>query len=263
MKSIHKSFSWTIADTNAAYKVVDSTLIKNKETGVPLDIVYFFANTELDPGQELQSIIFYINNKIQNITFKRKKDGRHKIVLKDPENILKLNDLVVGTDEIWFERDLAHDNIFHVYTRCSNINTTIYPVQNVIKEASAKYSVNQRIGQQYFRKNVIDECSGQCVVTELKEQNPSVLIASHIKPWQVSSIIEKYDGANGLLLSPHIDKLFDKGLITFNDNKKIITSPLLNDDVLRLWKIDSNKSFQLTKRQQLYMEYHQNQVFKT
>ena len=68
MKSIHKSFSWTIADTNAAYKVVDSTLIKNKETGVPLDIVYFFANTELDPGQELQSIIFYINNKALWIT---------------------------------------------------------------------------------------------------------------------------------------------------------------------------------------------------
>jgi hypothetical protein len=262
MKNTYKSFSWSIVDKNVAYKVVDKTLIKDKETGVPLDIVYFFANTELDNGQELQSITFYINNKVQNITFKRKKDGRHKIVLKDPENILKLGELLIGNDEVWFERDLAHDNVFHVYTRCSNINTTIYPDQTVIKETSAKYSVNQRIGQQYFRKNVIDECLGRCVVTKLKEQDPSILIASHIKPWLDSSYIEKVDGANGLLLSPHIDKLFDKGLITFDDSKNIITSSLLNDDVLKLWKIDINKSFQLTKRQQLYMEYHQNQVFK-
>ncbi|MGL6476290.1 HNH endonuclease [Aeromonas hydrophila] len=43
-------------------------------------------------------------------------------------------------------------------------------------------------------------------------------VASHIKPWSESNNTKHLDGNNGLLLPPHIDKLLDRGWITFSDS---------------------------------------------
>ena len=58
-------------------------------------------------------------------------------------------------------------------------------------------------------------------------------IASHIKPWTKSNDFEKLDGNNRLLLSPHVDKLFDTGYISFEGNDSMIISPRLNIDTLK------------------------------
>ncbi|MEI6914209.1 MAG: HNH endonuclease signature motif containing protein, partial [Armatimonadota bacterium] len=47
--------------------------------------------------------------------------------------------------------------------------------------------------------------------------NPTHLIASHIKPWRESNNDERLAGGNGLLLTPSIDHLFDRGFITFGE----------------------------------------------
>jgi len=39
------------------------------------------------------------------------------------------------------------------------------------------------------------------------------LVASHTKPWRDSTNEERLNGENGLLLTPTIDHLFDKGFI--------------------------------------------------
>src|SRR5256885_16576834 len=49
-----------------------------------------------------------------------------------------------------------------------------------------------------------------------------LLVASHIKPWKDSTNQERLDGHNGLLLSPHVDRLFDRHLISFTDDGQII-----------------------------------------
>ena len=49
-----------------------------------------------------------------------------------------------------------------------------------------------------------------------------ILIASHIVPWKEASDNERLDVENGILLSPTIDALFDKHLISFNDDGSII-----------------------------------------
>lgn len=66
------------------------------------------------------------------------------------------------------------------------------------------------------------------------------------------------DGHNGLLLAPHVDKLFDSYLITFSEDNKIRVSTRLQGkgDVLKAWGIDAQKKYLLTKKQQKYMEHH-------
>jgi predicted restriction endonuclease len=54
-----------------------------------------------------------------------------------------------------------------------------------------------------------------------------MLIGSHIKRWKDSSDAEKLDENNGLLLCAHHDALFDKHLISFEDNGDLIVSTTL------------------------------------
>ena len=101
-----------------------------------------------------------------------------------------------------------------------------------------------------------------CRVTGLT--TPRHLIASHIKPWSISNNTEKIDGSNGLLLSPHVDHLFDKGFISFENAGDIKVSRELDPQVLKRWSIDikSNVSH-FDSRQSEYLEYHRKEVFIT
>jgi hypothetical protein len=99
------------------------------------------------------------------------------------------------------------------------------------REAVAKY----RCAQGLFRRRVLVLEASRCRVTE--ETNPDLLRASHIKPWRTSDDTEKQDGDNGLLLAPHVDALFDKGLISFADDGSMLLSEGLDSAVLQRWGI--------------------------
>jgi hypothetical protein len=64
---------------------------------------------------------------------------------------------------------------------------------------------------------------------------PRHLKASHIKPWRDATDAERLDGANGLLLSPHINHLFDEGSITFSSGQEPIIVPEVRDKLLDAW----------------------------
>jgi len=73
--------------------------------------------------------------------------------------------------------------------------------------------IQARRGQGKFRANV-EATERACRLTGIT--NPTLLIASHIKPWRLCDTAgERLDGMNGLLLSPDADLLFDRGFITF------------------------------------------------
>lgn len=82
--------------------------------------------------------------------------------------------------------------------------------------------VTSRVGQGAYRKRIIYRWDGQCAVTGFDKLN--TLIASHIVPWAQSTDDERLDVDNGILLSPNYDALFDRRLITFENNGKIILS---------------------------------------
>jgi hypothetical protein len=85
--------------------------------------------------------------------------------------------------------------------------------------------IQSRIGQGLYRKNMLELWGGKCALTGC--DIPEVLIASHAKPWKLSTNQERMDKYNGLLLAAHVDALFDIGLIGFDDRGFLIRSPKL------------------------------------
>jgi predicted restriction endonuclease len=90
-----------------------------------------------------------------------------------------------------------------------------------------------------------------------------VLVASHIKPWSASDDLERLDGNNGLFLSPHVDRLFDKGFITFTRGGRIEISPKLDRDVLEKWQINPLRNYgKFNSDQAFYLNHHMSEVFQ-
>jgi hypothetical protein len=71
------------------------------------------------------------------------------------------------------------------------------------------------VGQGLFKERV-SRIERACRITFV--DNPTHLIASHIKPWRESTNEERLHEGNGLLLTPTVDHLFDRGFISFQDS---------------------------------------------
>lgn len=118
--------------------------------------------------------------------------------------------------------------------------------------------IKARRGQGVFRTRVASIEAG-CRLTGIVE--PQFLIASHIKPWARSTNAERLDGNNGLLLSPHVDRLFDRGFITFDHDGSVVIAPEA-DEVCRIWSIAATQKRLLSLSQEDYMRYHRKHVFR-
>ena len=118
-----------------------------------------------------------------------------------------------------------------------------------------------RIGQGFFKEEV-RRLEPVCRITGVSE--PRHLIASHMKPWSNSDNSERLDGNNGLLLSPHVDHLFDRGFITFERNGKVVASSQLNTDIVKRWKLDLTETTRRFRSSQIpYLEFHQEHIFRS
>ena len=134
-------------------------------------------------------------------------------------------------------------------------------LQNPILQETEKIQLTKsRVGQGTFRFH-LERIEKRCRVTHL--DNSKYLIASHIKPWKDSTNMERLDGNNGLLLSPHIDKLFDKGFISFSDCGEIIISDKLDQKIFESWSIDKKMNVGLFNENQMkYLHYHRENILK-
>lgn len=116
-----------------------------------------------------------------------------------------------------------------------------------------------RIGQNYFRTKLIDHW-GKCSVSGCSKLE--VLKASHIKPWSDSTSTERLDVHNGLLLTPNLDTLFDKGYITFDDEGKIMISSYISNTDLQLLNCSTELKVALEPGHHKYMSWHRNKVYE-
>ncbi|HHF2968555.1 TPA: HNH endonuclease [Vibrio alginolyticus] len=130
--------------------------------------------------------------------------------------------------------------------------------------------VLSRVGQGQFRQNVINVWGNgeSCALTLTPVRE--ILIASHIVPWsKCESDEQRIDGANGILLCAHIDKLFDAHLLTFTKKgSKYISklSPNLDTSLLKGLGIQGGEelcseeiSEQHRDRFEKYLEVHNNE----
>lgn len=127
--------------------------------------------------------------------------------------------------------------------------------------ATTKFQlVKSRRGQGTFKDNVWQN-EKACRVTGIND--PIHLRASHIKPWRLSNDKEKLHGCNGLLLAPHVDHLFDRGLISFTDDGKMLVSVKLDASILSAWGIPSKKNVgNFNQEQMKFLEFHRSNIFK-
>lgn len=160
----------------------------------------------------------------------------------------------------------ANTSLQEIMRRCAPINNSQSEYEIHLEIVSGGYSgstekeqlIRARRGQGIFRHNVrkIEE---SCRVTRVSD--PRHLKASHIKPWRDSSDDEKLDGNNGLLLSPHVDHLFDAGFISFENSGEMIKSELLESKILEKWSLSNVIEVgPFNFMQSNYLNYHRNHI---
>ena len=120
--------------------------------------------------------------------------------------------------------------------------------------------VMARRGQGLFKQRVMD-LERACRVTGVSKVEH--LRASHCKPWRDSTNDERLDGENGLLLTPTVDHLFDRGFIGFEGNGDLIVSPVAHvESLARMGILGEHRQNVgvFSTGQKAYLEYHRESV---
>ena len=129
-----------------------------------------------------------------------------------------------------------------------------------VTETDREAIVRARVGQGLFKQRVI-QIQSQCRITGVDDL--SHLVASHCKPWRDSSNEEPLNGENGLLLTPSIDHLFDRGFIGFEDSGELIVSPVAHKPSLQKMGVETTRLLNVgkfTQGQRKFLDYHRNSV---
>jgi len=141
---------------------------------------------------------------------KRKFAGRYMNVAKpvlDPEEIQQFNQVLTGTSAIPTHAEVVEDDL------AQDIDSILQ------SDTETSRTILARLGQGKFRKNVSEVWKAKSEVCALTGISlPSILTASHIIPWREcvgDNASLRLDGANGILLCSHIDRLFDRHLLSF------------------------------------------------
>jgi putative restriction endonuclease len=161
----------------------------------------------------------------------------------------------------YFEVNL-HDKFKSLISPVNYMRTMRAIKRSNISETEKKALVNARNGQGAY-KNALLQTMAQCPFTEISER--FLLRASHIKPWAVSDNTERLDGYNGLLLSPTYDVLFDRGMISFQNNGELLVSPLLSVDTRRKLNLVEGQIYDIANSHGIrnqYLDYHRRFIFK-
>jgi putative restriction endonuclease len=129
-----------------------------------------------------------------------------------------------------------------------------------IPETDREALIVARRGQGLFKQRVM-EIETRCRITGVT--NPIHLRASHCKPWRDSNNEERLNGENGLLLTPTIDHLFDRGFISFEDYGALIVSPVAHVPSLNRMGVATDRIINVgtfSDGQKQFLDYHRESV---
>jgi len=118
-----------------------------------------------------------------------------------------------------------------------------------------------RRGQGAFKTNV-QKHEHRCRITQVEKIEH--LRASHCRPWRDSNNEQRLDGNNGLLLTPSIDHLFDRGFISFEDNGRLLISPVAHKESLQRMGVETMRSINVgsfSEGQRRHLDFHRSSVY--
>lgn len=266
MKEIHPGdivFSYVNKEIIAVGIAMSSAFTSNKpidfgkagevwsKDGWKIEVDFRRVETRFSPHLHMNLLRDYLPEKYSPLQANGRGNQAYLFSLSHDLGGLLMGLLGVGemTMEVANLKDIQFDEEEQAVIRDSSLNETM-----------RSSLVQSRRGQGVFRTRV-SNFERECRVTGVDSQN--LLIASHIKPWSVSNNEERLSGHNGLFLSPHIDKLFDSGLMTFENSGRMVISPKLDRSVLVKWGIDARKPVKRFGQDQAYfLEHHRNLVFQ-
>ncbi len=134
-------------------------------------------------------------------------------------------------------------------------------VKQMFQGTEREQLIKQRIGQNVYREALLTYWKSSCSLTSI--DIPEILRASHIKPWaDCANDSERLNVYNGLLLAANYDALFDKGLITFDNNGKVIYSRRLKEYHIRYLGGNQYKTLRWIDEQHLpFLDWHRKNIF--
>jgi hypothetical protein len=124
------------------------------------------------------------------------------------------------------------------------------------EQTERKGLVTSRVGQGYYRQQVINKWKGKCPLTGIDAL--PILISSHIVPWSESNDEERLDVENGILLSPNLDALSDRHLISFDDHGEILISSKVSEKNIENLKLLSLPHIEINEGMLKYIRRHRN-----
>lgn len=132
---------------------------------------------------------------------------------------------------------------------------------NLPRTTEAERVVVQRVGQGIFRRGLLEYWDGRCAITGLDV--PELLRASHIKCWaDCDTDAERLDVFNGLLLAPHLDAVFDAGVITLAEDGTVLVSDALSTGARSILGLENRLKVRgLHPAHEDYLTWHRANVF--
>jgi len=94
------------------------------------------------------------------------------------------------------------------------------------RETDRLSTVKTRVGQRFFRSMILSSYDTKCCVTGIGLSE--LLVASHIIPWSVDKD-HRLNPRNGLCLNVMHDKVFDLGMMSLDDDYRVIFSNKIKD----------------------------------
>lgn len=145
------------------------------------------------------------------------------------------------------------DELLHVFEK---------RVAGLPRATEVERLVVQRVGQDVFRAGLVEYWDGRCAITGLRVVE--VLRASHIKPWAVCETdAERLDVFNGFLLAPHLDALFDQGLLTVETDGRVRLSSRVDEEARALLGVHAPLRLRSLASAHLpYLAWHRENVFE-
>ncbi|MEX1027812.1 MAG: HNH endonuclease [Candidatus Paceibacterota bacterium] len=139
--------------------------------------------------------------------------------------------------------------------RCAETNDVVDSTnRHKDQPTTARREIDARLGQGQFRDDVIRRWGKCCAVTGATTR--CAIRASHIKPWGDFPSI-RLDPDNGIPLLATLDALFDKGLISFDDNGNMLISKQLGKKERQILGISRHDRISIPSRKtSRYLAWH-------
>lgn len=168
-------------------------------------------------------------------------------------------------EDNWTSMALLSEKAFDQLTAPEQTHEVHEPEGDYTGE-SVLTEVSRRVGQGFFRRAVLTAYQTECCITG----NPigSLLNASHIKPWTVDKK-NRLNPRNGLCLAKTQDAAFDRGLITLDEDLRVVLSKAIADHFSIQTVQDNFKRYEGQAIQtphrfapaEQFLEYHRENVY--